>query len=203
MGQFWEEDLSCLNWLDQQPTCSVIYVAFGSFTIFDLNQLTELALGLNLANRPFLWVIRPDDNKTTRQEDLVRLIGNQGKIVGWAPQQKVLCHPSIACFISHCGWNSVMEGLFNGVPFLCWPYFCDQFFGRKYLCDELMVGLGFDSDEKGMVSHEEIKRKVESLLNDENIKARSLKLKESIMKNIAEDGRSSKNFNMFVKWLKE
>ena len=59
-GHFWPEDSTCLEWLDQQPACSVIYVAFGSFTVFDKAQFRELALGLELCNRPFLWVVRPD-----------------------------------------------------------------------------------------------------------------------------------------------
>ena len=59
-GHFWPEDSTCLEWLDQQPAHSVIYVAFGSFTIFDRIQLQELALGLELTNQPFLWVVRPD-----------------------------------------------------------------------------------------------------------------------------------------------
>ncbi|XLR05243.1 hypothetical protein S83_071441 [Arachis hypogaea] len=35
LGQFWEEDLSCMNWLDQQQNNSVVYVAFGSIALFD------------------------------------------------------------------------------------------------------------------------------------------------------------------------
>ncbi|GFY84872.1 UDP-Glycosyltransferase superfamily protein [Actinidia rufa] len=42
-GYFWPEDSTCLEWLDQQPAHSVIYVAFGSFTIFDCIQFQELA----------------------------------------------------------------------------------------------------------------------------------------------------------------
>ncbi|KAH0969509.1 hypothetical protein GBA52_028594 [Prunus armeniaca] len=59
-GYFWPQDLTCLNWLDQQPPCSVIYVAFGSITVFDQTQFQELALALELSQRPFLWVVRPD-----------------------------------------------------------------------------------------------------------------------------------------------
>ncbi|PRQ53398.1 putative hexosyltransferase [Rosa chinensis] len=60
-------------------------------------------------------------------------------MVGWAPQQKVLVHPSIACFLSHCGRNSILEGLSNGVSFLCWPYFVDQFLNKSYVCDILLI----------------------------------------------------------------
>ncbi|XP_027359084.1 UDP-glycosyltransferase 83A1-like [Abrus precatorius] len=199
IGQFWEEDFSCINWLDQQPHHSVVYVAFGSFTLFDQNQFNEIALGLDLTNRPFLWVVRKDNKMACPHE----FKGSKGKIVEWAPQQKVLSHPAIACFVSHCGWNSTMEGLSNGVPFLCWPYFGDQMYNKTYICDELKIGFGFDLDKNGLVSCEEFKMKVDQLLSDENIISRSLELKEKLIKNIARGGLSSKNFNRFVKWLKE
>ncbi|KAH7655711.1 UDP-glucuronosyl/UDP-glucosyltransferase protein [Dioscorea alata] len=57
---FWAEDKTCKSWLDEQFDNSVIYVAFGSLAILDERQLQELALGLELIGRPFLWVIRPD-----------------------------------------------------------------------------------------------------------------------------------------------
>ncbi|KAI4297393.1 hypothetical protein L6164_037287 [Bauhinia variegata] len=176
--QLWKEEPSCLDWLDEQPPCSVIYVAFGSLCIFNPNQFKELALGLQLINRPFLWVVRSDINSNTKHEYPDEFHGNLGKIVGWAPQKQVLSHPAIACFISHCGWSSTIEGLCN-------------------------VGLPLDSNEKGIVSSEEIKKKVEQLINDGNIRGRSMELKEKLMSNIAEGGRSLENFAKFVKWLKE
>ncbi|CAL0299068.1 unnamed protein product [Lupinus luteus] len=203
MGQFWKEDLSCMNWLDQQPNGSVIYVAFGSFTLFDQAQFTELALGLELSNRPFLWVVRQDRNSSNKMTFPIEFHGNQGMIIEWAPQQKVLGHPAIACFVSHCGWNSTIEGLSNGVPFLCWPYFGDQIYNKKYICDELKVGLGFDSDENGVISREEINTKVHRVIDDENIRSRSQKVKEKLLNNLAEGGRSSDNFMNFIKWLKD
>ncbi|KAE9619976.1 putative 7-deoxyloganetin glucosyltransferase [Lupinus albus] len=203
LGQFFEEDLSCINWLDQQPHCSVVYIAFGSFALFDQNQFTEIALGLELTNRPFLWVVREDYNRSNRMTYPNEFKGKNGKIVAWAPQQKVLSHPAIACFVSHCGWNSSMEGLSNGVPFLCWPYFSDQFYDKHFICHELKVGLEFDKDENGLVSSKEIKLKVDQLLNDENIRSRSMQVKKKLMSNIAEGGGSSENLKRFVMWLKE
>ncbi|KAL2335442.1 hypothetical protein Fmac_016655 [Flemingia macrophylla] len=190
MGQFWEEDLSCMSWLDQQPHRSVLYVAFGSFTLFDQNQFNELALGLDLTNKHFLWVVRQDNKMAYPNE----FLGSKGKIVGWAPQQKVLSHPSIACFVTHCGWNSIMEGLASGVPLLCWPYFADQLHNKTHICDELKVGLGIESDD-GLVSRKELEKKVDQLLNDENIKSRSLELKKKVRNNLAKGGRSLDNLN--------
>jgi len=199
IGQYWEEDLSCISWLDEQHHGTVLYVAFGSITLFDQNQFNELALGLVLTKRPFLWVIR-EDNK---MEYPTEFKGHKGKIVSWAPQQKVLSHPAIACFVSHCCWNSTMEGLSNGVPFLCWPYFAEQIQNGRYICDELKVGLGFDKDQNGVVSCKELKLKVEQLLSNENVKSRSFELKKKLMNNIVKGGESWENLNRFVKWLKE
>ncbi|KAK7266557.1 hypothetical protein RIF29_19205 [Crotalaria pallida] len=203
LGQFWEEDISCMNWLDQQPHGSVLYVAFGSITLFDQAQFVELVLGLELTKRPFLLIVRQDPNFSYKLTFPAEFRGSRGKIVGWAPQQKVLGHPAIACFVSHCGWNSTMEGLSNGVPFLCWPYFGDQIYNKKYICDELKVGLGFESEANGLVAREEIKKKVDQVINDENIRSRSLELKEKLLINLVEGGPSADNFAKFVEWLKD
>ncbi|CAL5367649.1 unnamed protein product [Camellia sinensis] len=189
-GYFWPEDSTCLEWLDQQPANSVIYVAFGSFTVIDNIQFQQLASGLERTNRPFLWVVRPDiadENNDAYPEGFKERVATRGRMVGWAPQQKVLNHPSVACFLSHCGWNSTMEGLSNGIPFLCWPYFADQFLNQSYICDVWKVGLGFNCDESGIIKQGEIKDKVEQLLNDKTIKARALDLKEVAAKSVKED----------------
>ncbi|PON40760.1 UDP-glucuronosyl/UDP-glucosyltransferase [Parasponia andersonii] len=208
-SQFWSEDSSCLSWLDQHKPHSVIYIAFGSFTVHDQAQFRELALGLELTGRPFLWVVRPGfiSNEENSSFNPYEFLGNNsnnlGKIVSWAPQQKVLAHPSIACFVSHCGWNSTMEGLSNGVPFLCWPYFADQNLDKSYICDIWKIGMGFEPNVNGIISSEEVKNKVNKLLSDGDIRGRSLELKEIVMKSIAKDGQSSKNFNSFIKWLEK
>ncbi|XP_062106509.1 UDP-glycosyltransferase 83A1-like [Humulus lupulus] len=206
-SQFWIEDASCLNWLDQHKPRSVIYVAFGSFTIHDKCQFNELAHGLELTGRPFLWVVRPGFISSNEQEnkfDPYKFLGNNNNvrmIVNWAPQQKVLNHPSIACFVTHCGWNSTIEGLSNGVPFLCWPYFADQFLNKDYICDIWKIGMEVVPNENGIITREEVKNQVKRLLDDVDIRKRALEFKKIAIENIAKDGRSSKNLNNFIKWL--
>ncbi|KAK1438921.1 hypothetical protein QVD17_04734 [Tagetes erecta] len=204
VGHFWQEDPTCLAWLDEQPACSVIYIAFGSFTIFNQTQFEELALGLELSNRPFLWVVRPGMTKetTTNYPDgFMKRISSRGRIVSWAPQQKVLAHPSVACFLSHCGWNSTLEGVTNGVPFLCWPYFSDQFHNATYTCDIWRTGLGFEKDEAGIIPRDEIKTKVELLLNDKTYKVNALDIKEKVMTTVSKGGCSHGNLNSFIEWI--
>ncbi|KAJ1421489.1 UDP-glucuronosyl/UDP-glucosyltransferase [Sesbania bispinosa] len=201
-SSFWPEDTTCLAWLDQQPPQSVIYVSFGSLAGLEPNQFKELALGLDLLNKAFLWVVRPGNDNRVNNSYPNEFHGSKGKIVGWAPQKKILNHPAIACFITHCGWNSTIEGLHGGVPFLCWPFASDQFVNKSYICDVWKVGLGLDKDENGLIQKGEIRNKVEQLLGNEDIKARSLKLKELIVNSIVESGQSSKNLEKFINWAK-
>lgn len=195
---------TCLEWLDQQRPSSVIYIAFGSFTVLDPTQLTELALGLELSNRPFLWVVRASD-ESDFPEGFLERVASRALVVKWAPQQRVLGHPSVACFVSHCGWNSTVEGVSNGLTFLCWPYFADQFVNQSYVCDVWKVGLGFDRDgygSRGVIKREEIWDKLERVLGDEEMRKRALDLKEMVLDSVKENGESSKNFRAFVEWIK-
>lgn len=201
-SSFWQEDTTCIDWLDKQAPRSVIYVSFGSLVAMDQNQFNELALGLDLLNKPFLWIVRPNNDNKVNYEYPNEFLGTQGKIVGWASQKKILNHYAISCFISHCGWNSTIEGVYCGVPFLCWPFAGDQFINKSYICDVWKVGLELVKDENGFISKEEIWKKVEQLLGDEDIKERSLKLKEFTLDNIVDDGHSSKNLLNFINWAK-
>lgn len=203
-GTFSSQDSTCLSWLDKQPSNSVIYIAFGSTTVFSQKQFNELALGLELSGNSFLWVVRSNTVNGSFPEypnDFLERTAGRGKIVEWAPQEKVLAHSSISCFFSHCGWNSTMEGLSHGVPFLCWPYFWDQLHNKKYICEMWKIGLSLDNDEDGMISREQIKTKIDNLLTDDGIKANAMKLMEDAKKSVNEGGSSYENFKSLIKYL--
>ncbi|KAL4633518.1 hypothetical protein ACB092_04G128400 [Castanea dentata] len=205
VGSFWPQNSACLSWLDKQTVGSVIYVAFGSIATFSQQQFDELALGLELISQPFLWVVRSDitDGPLAEFLQVFRTrLNDRGMIVEWAPQEKVLDHPSIACFVSHCGWNSTLEGISMGVRFLCWPFFADQFHNRSYICDVWKIGLGLTPDENGLITRHEIKTKIETLLSDDGIKRNSLQLKKMAKTSVTEGGSSFKNFESFIEQLK-
>ncbi|KAM0929475.1 hypothetical protein ACQ4PT_001551 [Festuca glaucescens] len=205
VGQFWPEDGSCLEWLDAQSDSSVVYVAFGSFTIFDPRQFRELAEGLELTGRPFLWVVRPDFTlrglSKAWLDEFQRRVAGKGMIVSWCPQQQVLAHPSVACFVSHCGWNSTTEGVRNGVPILCWPYFADQFANRSYICDIWLTGLAVTPGENGVVTKEEVTSKLEQVIGDKGIADRVRTLRDAAHSSLSEGGSSYENFKGFVNLL--
>ncbi|KAM0866525.1 hypothetical protein ACQ4PT_042561 [Festuca glaucescens] len=205
VGHFWHtEDATCMSFLDTQPRGSVVYVAFGSISIMTAEQVHELALGLQAFGRPFLWVVRPEqaDKLPAGFADDVDGSG-KGKVVGWAPQEQVLGHPSVGCLVTHCGWNSTLEGIRNGLPMLCWPYFLDQVTNQTYICDIWKVGLRVASAEGGgVVTKQRMVELLDGLLEDEGVKERVLKLKEMAESNMSEEGASLKNLNVLMENFK-
>lgn len=204
-----QEDASCLEWLNRQPNNSVVYVAFGGTGVMSQCQFEELAIGLELAGQPFLWVVRPNlVNGTSVQypEGYMNRVAdnNNGKILDWAPQEKVLAHPATACFLSHCGWNSILEGISYGVPFLCWPHSGEQFFHQDYVSEILKVGIKLDVDhENGIRSRKEISNKIQMLLSNSSMKASALKLKILSEQSISKKGSSNQNLQSFINQLKQ
>ncbi|GAA0147047.1 glycosyltransferase [Lithospermum erythrorhizon] len=205
-GSFWSEDTSCFSWLDEKPAKSVIYIAFGSVAVISQDQFNELALGLELSGRPFLWAVRPNlaNGATANYPDgFLERVADLGKIVEWAPQEKVLVHPSVACFMSHCGWNSTIEGLTMGIPFLCWPSFGDQFHNQDYITDIWKIGLKLNPDQNGIRNSLEIQIKVEILMSDDSFKANSERLKKIVRESVSKGGSSFRNFETFINYLKQ
>ncbi|KAK1643947.1 hypothetical protein QYE76_061752 [Lolium multiflorum] len=206
VGSFLREDQRCLKWLDARPDGSVVYVAFGSMAIFDPRQFQELAEGLELTGRPFLWVVRPDFTAGLSKEwldDFRQRVAGAGMIVSWCSQQQVLAHRAVACFVSHCGWNSTLEASRNGVPVLCWPYFCDQFLDRSYITDVWRTGLAVSPGEDGVVAKEEVRSKVEKIISDPGFRKRAGWLKDAASECVGDGGSSYNNFTRFVDLLSE
>ncbi|CAN6315201.1 unnamed protein product [Urochloa humidicola] len=206
VGQFLPEDARCIGWLDARADRSVVYVAFGSFTVFNPRQFEELALGLELTGRPFLWVVRPDFAAGFSKawlDEFQRRVGELGMIVSWCPQQQVLAHRAVACFVTHCGWNSITEGVRNGVPLVCWPYFTDQFLNQSYICNVWRTSLAVAPGADGVVTKEELSGKVERVIGGDGIRERVGALRDAAWRSIAEGGSSHQNFVKFVELLKE
>ncbi|KAJ3673840.1 hypothetical protein LUZ60_005832 [Juncus effusus] len=185
----------------------------GSFTYpleaskLDHNQFQEVALGLEVSETQFLWITKLDladgDNNDVFIRQFHERVKEHGKIVAWWNQKKVRAHPPVACFISHRGWNSTLEGVKNGLRFLCWPLFGDQFANQKYIRDELNIGLRLVKHENGAVTKENIKSSLIELMKNEDMKAKAQKLKEIVNKSIAEGGSSFTKLHKFTKAMKQ
>ncbi|KAH7279830.1 hypothetical protein KP509_37G039100 [Ceratopteris richardii] len=148
------EDTSCLTWLDKQQETSVLYVSFGSIAPMEEHTVTDLAHALEASNANFLWVIRPDcmSGKDSLQQLLpkgfMERTQNRGCVVSWAPQLAVLGHRSIGAFLSHCGWNSILESLSHGVPILGFPQAAEQNTNLRFVVEDWKVGLSLFSEKQ-------------------------------------------------------
>jgi hypothetical protein len=129
----------CIEWLDRMPSRSVVFLCFGSLTHVSNAQLVELALGLEASGKPFLWVIR--DETWSPPDGWMDRVGERGMVVkGWAPQTRILEHQAVGAFVTHCGWNSVLETVSAGVPALTWPMVFEQFIIERLLTEVLAIG---------------------------------------------------------------
>ncbi|KAL9269223.1 UDP-glycosyltransferase 73C4-like protein [Drosera capensis] len=184
------------QWLDSKLDGSVLYVSFGSEVGPTRDEYGELEKALEESDRPFIWVIQLNSGRPgppggggppgSEHEDgfypyrLAGKVEERGLIIhGWAPQLLILSHPSTAGFLSHCGWNSTVEGIGRGVPFLAWPIRGDQFYNAKLVVNHLKVGhMVLDNKELSeMVKIDDIAKGIERLMGDEGIKQRAAELK--------------------------
>ncbi|KAI4378800.1 hypothetical protein MLD38_016231 [Melastoma candidum] len=169
----------CLEWLSSHQADSVLYISFGSQNTITQQEMMELARGLEASGKPFLWVIRPPVGFNARHEFQSEWLpegfeerataSSLGLLVrNWGPQLEILSHESTGAFLSHCGWNSTVESLSQGVPIIGWSMAAEQAYNTKMLveemgvCVELARGVG-----SGEVDAEKVRRVVDEVMDQE------------------------------------
>ncbi|KAL8232092.1 hypothetical protein R6Q57_001870 [Mikania cordata] len=204
-----DDSHECLKWLDLQPTGSVVFLCFGSMCAFTSEQLKEIAKGLEMSGHRFLWVVRsPPSNKNEDRfvpppepeldvllpEGFLERTKERGLVVKkWAPQVAVLGHKSVGGFVTHCGWNSVLEAISFGVPMVTWPLYAEQRFNRVMLKDEMKLALSMDELGDGMVTSAEVEKRVRQLMEaneDDDVRAEVKAKKEEALAAMSEGGSS-------------
>ncbi|KAL6127188.1 hypothetical protein ACLB2K_075230 [Fragaria x ananassa] len=199
----------CLTWLDSQPSGSVVFLCFGSLGLFTKEQLEEISVGLERSGQRFLWVVRnpPSTNESVAiacqaDPDLNALLPDgflgrtkdRGLVVkSWAPQVDVLNHDSVGGFVSHCGWNSVLEAVCAGVPMVTWPLYAEQRFNRVVLVEEIKIALPMNEPSDGFVNAVEVEKRVRELMDSEegeSIRMRAEALKSEAKAALSEGGTS-------------
>ncbi|KAJ3691321.1 hypothetical protein LUZ61_020485 [Rhynchospora tenuis] len=182
-----------IEWLDLHPPASVLYISFGSQNSIHKNQMLELALGLEASRRPFIWVIRPPSGSNAKDEFKDEWLPDgfekrmkeeyRGFFVhGWAPQLAILSHKSTGAFLSHCGWNSVLESLNAGVPLIGWPLGAEQHFNVMILVEmEICVQVAKGNMENSEVKKGKVNDVIEMVMGD-NDKGRVMREKAKIIR---------------------
>ncbi|OEL26879.1 UDP-glycosyltransferase 90A1 [Dichanthelium oligosanthes] len=157
-----------MRWLDEKAAAGhgVLYVALGTMAAVSVAQLREVADGLEKSEQDFLWAVRPvDADLGTGFEERVRGRGMVAR--EWVDQCAILRHGGVRGFVSHCGWNSVIESVSAGVPLAAWPMSAEQPLNAKLVVDELKIGIRVsakDGTGSGLVRSEEIARVATELM---------------------------------------
>ncbi|KAJ1291020.1 hypothetical protein BS78_02G287400 [Paspalum vaginatum] len=208
-GDRGEQTHECLAWLDAQPSASVVLLCFGSMGgSFPAPQLHEMADGLERSGNRFLWVLRgpppsgspfPTDANLDEvlPEGFLERTGGRGLVwPKWAPQKDIIAHSAVGGFVTHCGWNSVLEGLSHGVPLVPWPLFAEQHLNAFELVSVMGVAVAMEVDRKrgNFVEADELERALRSLMgySEEGLRAREKAAEaKALCRNAVEEGGSS------------
>ncbi|KAI3457641.1 hypothetical protein Pfo_014304 [Paulownia fortunei] len=200
-----------IEWLDQQPDSSVVFLCFGSTGCFDGDQVKEIAVALERSGHRFLWSLRKPPPKEKFEfpaeyenpEEILpegfleRTVGI-GKVIGWAPQIAVLSHPAVGGFVSHCGWNSTLESVWCGVPMAAWPLAAEQQANAFQLVKEFEMAVEIKMDyKKGsnvIVAAETIEKAIRQLMDPENEGRAKVKVLKEKSRMVMMKGESSYDF---------
>uniref|UniRef100_A0A6N2KAB7 anthocyanidin 3-O-glucosyltransferase n=1 Tax=Salix viminalis TaxID=40686 RepID=A0A6N2KAB7_SALVM len=181
-------------------------------------KLKEIATGLEASGLQFIWVVRRNKNSKEDKEDWLpegfeeRMEGKGLIIRGWAPQVLILDHEATGAFVTHCGWNSTLEGITAGKPMITWPLFGEQFYNEKLVIDVLRTGVAVGAKEwagmhadhvtlKSEVIEKAITRIMVGVEADER-RSRASKLGETARKAVEKGGSSFSDVNSLIEELR-
>ncbi|KAI3962637.1 hypothetical protein MKW92_041817 [Papaver armeniacum] len=173
--------------------------------------MRELALGLEKSGKCFIWVLRPPSEFDIESEfkwewlpeGFVERMKKSQKgllVKKWAPQLEILCHESTGAFLSHCGWNSVLESLSQGVPIIGWPLEVEQCYNSKMMEEEMGVcaelarkdvmdgNKGEEMRKKAMVIAEKIRGAMREDIGDDHSKGSSVRSVDDFLATVTSRG---------------
>ncbi|GMN39189.1 hypothetical protein TIFTF001_008411 [Ficus carica] len=196
-------EFDCTQWLNSKHHGSVLYISFGTFALCSKNDIEEIAMGLLLSEVNFIWAMRPnivryDEDYTLPVRFLDEMKG-RGLIVTWTNQIEVISHPSIGGFLTHCGWNSILESIWCGVPLLCFPLFTDQPTNRKLVVDDWRIGLNL-CDGKSL-NRVEVAEKIGRIMSGksaEELRKEIIKFRQILENALSVNGSLERNLCQFI-----
>ncbi|KAL8238571.1 hypothetical protein R6Q59_015138 [Mikania micrantha] len=215
-------DDEVITWLDGQPPSSVVFLCFGSMGSFDEPQVKEIAHGLEQSGQRFLWSLRrpPSNEKIEAPSEykdptvvlpkgFMERTNGIGKVIGWAPQLAVLAHRAVGAFVSPCGWNSLLESLWFGVPSVTWPMYAEQQMNAFEMVMELGLAVELRLDyrkdvfvPKGpdpvLVTREEIKNGIKRVMEDNDVRTKVKVMSEKSRLAVMEGGSSYASLGCLV-----
>ncbi|PIN15726.1 UDP-glucuronosyl and UDP-glucosyl transferase [Handroanthus impetiginosus] len=161
------------TWLNKFKPKSVVYCAFGSQMILQKNQFQELVLGFELTGLPFFIALsKPhgaDSIEEALPEGFLERVGDRGVVHGgWVQQTQILNHPSVGCFVSHCGFGSMWESLLSDSQIVLVPRLADQILNTRLLAEELKVAVEVARGDMGWFSKEDLCKAIRSAMDEDS-----------------------------------
>lgn len=157
------------QWLNKRANSSAVFVSFGTEYFLSKDEIEAIALGLELSNVSFLWLIRFSGGENLSLDQVLpkefqMRLEERGLIVQeWASQAKILNHPSIAGFVSHCGMSSTMESIKFGVPIIAMPTQYDQHLNARLVVN-IGVGVEVQREKDDVFKKEDIARAIREVV---------------------------------------
>ncbi|EYU34489.1 hypothetical protein ABFS82_10G093100 [Erythranthe guttata] len=197
-NSLWSEH-DCTHWLEHKPPGSVLYISFGSLVEISKQLVEEIAYGLLLSEVDFIWVVR-GDSFDSLMDNLRVESKEKGLIIPWCDQIRVLSDPAIGGFFTHCGWNSILESMWCGVPMICYPLEYDQPTNRKLVVDDWKIGISL-CDYGISVDRKEVAKKIKKVMSGD-LKHEVKKVNRILVDALDAVGSSERNFDQFTKDLR-
>ncbi|XP_059662681.1 UDP-glycosyltransferase 79B3-like [Cornus florida] len=161
------------KWLDGFEPGSVVFCAFGSQCVLENDQFQEIILGFELTGLPFLVAAKPPSGLTSVEEAFPegfeeRVKGRGVVYGGWVDQPAILGHPSVGCFVSHCGFGSMWEALLSDNQIVLVPHSPDQILNARLMAQELKVAVEVERDENGLFPREKLCKAIKCVMDKES-----------------------------------
>ncbi|KAG6793158.1 hypothetical protein POTOM_002349 [Populus tomentosa] len=204
------------SFYELEPAYADYYKKVLGRKAWNLGPLKEIAAGLEASGQQFIWVVKRNKKGQEDKEDWLpegfeeRMEGMGLIIRGWAPQVLILDHEAIGAFVTHCGWNSTLEGITAGKPMVTWPIFAEQFYNEKLVTEVLKTGVGVGAKEwlrmhGDHVKSEAVEKTITQIMvgeEAEETRSRAKKLGETARKAVEEGGSSYSDFNALIEELR-
>ncbi|KAK8514579.1 hypothetical protein V6N13_103258 [Hibiscus sabdariffa] len=197
------------SWLSQFEPGSVVFCSFGSQSELQRDEFQELVLGFELSGLPFLVALKPPQGCSTVEEALPEgfqeRVKGRGLIYGgWVPQELLLHHPNIGCFVNHCGYGTMWEFLLSDCQIILIPQLPDQILNTRLMVNELRIGVEVERGKNRKVSKESLSEAIKLVMDKENETANMLRANHAKLKQTLSDrDLQEEYFNNFIQALQD
>ncbi|TYG82165.1 hypothetical protein ES288_D01G065600v1 [Gossypium darwinii] len=202
-------DEKWVSWLSQFEPGSVVFCSFGSQSVLQKDEFQELVLGFELCGLPFLVALKPPQGFSTVEEALPEgfqdRVGGRGLVYGgWVPQEQLLHHPNIGCFVNHCGYGTMWEFLLSDCQIVLIPEIGDQILNTRLMVKELKIGVEVERGKNREVSKESLSEAIKFVMDKDNETANMMKRNHAKLKQILSNRDLQEGYiNNFIQALQD